>query len=89
MLYESGNRYLPTQSTSKENHGNTKNINFQFHYRKFSKQRNSVLSYYHRRVTKRRRGRGLYLTFMKIGRKYSDFGKKCPDFDHLQVEFFI
>ena len=89
MLYESGNRYLPTQSTSKENHGNPKNINFQFHYRKFSKQRNSVLSYYHRRVTRRRRGRGLYLTFMKIGRKYSDFGKKCPDFDHLQVEFFI
>ena len=28
-------------------------------------------------------GRGLYFTFLKIGRKCSDFGKECPGFDHL------
>ena len=82
-LYEIGNRCLPTQNTFKENYGSTKKINFQFHYRKFSKQRNSVLSHYYRRVTRGTKGRGIYFTFLKIGRKCSDFGKKCPDFDHL------
>ena len=82
---ETGNRYHPTQSTFKENYGNSKNINSQFHYRKFSKQRNSVLSYYYRRVTRGRKGRGLSCIFLKIGRKCSGFGKKCPDFGHLWV----
>ena len=58
-----------TQSTFKENYGNTKKINFQLHYRKFSQQRNSILSYYYRRVTSGGRGRGLSCTFLKIGRK--------------------
>ena len=31
------------QSALKENHGNTKNINFQFHHHKFSQQRYSTL----------------------------------------------
>ena len=79
------NRQQTMQSTFKENHGNSKKNNFQFHYRKFSKQRNSVLSYYYRRVTRGRREGGLSCTFLKIGRKCSDFGKKCPDFGHLWV----
>ena len=68
-----------TQSTFKENHGNPKKINFQLHYRKFSQQRNCILSYYYRRVT---RGRSFSCTFLKIGRK-------CPDFGHLWVKFLI
>ena len=43
---------ISTQSTFKENHGNPKKINFQLHYRKFSQQRNCILSYYYRRVTR-------------------------------------
>ena len=78
-----------TQSTFKENHGNPKKINFQLHYRKFSQQRRSILSYYYRRVTRGRRGRSLSCTFLKIGRKCSDFEKKCPDFSHLWVKFLI
>ena len=58
-----------TQSNFKENHGNTKKINFHLHYRKFSQQRKYILSYYYRRVTIWRRGRGLSHTFFKIGRK--------------------
>ena len=46
---------LPTQTILKENRGNTKNISFQFHYRRFSQQRYSTLSYYYRCVTKGRR----------------------------------
>ena len=76
-------------STFKENYGNTKKINFQLHYRKFSQQRNSILSYYYRRVTRGRRGRSLSCTFLKIGRKCPDFEKKCPDFGHLWVKFLI
>ena len=38
MLSETSNRYLSMQSTLNENHGNTKNTNFQFHLRKFSQQ---------------------------------------------------
>ena len=75
-----------TQSTFKENHGNPKKINFQLHYRKFSQQRNCILSYYYRRVT---RGRSFSCTFLKIGRKYPDFEKKYPDFGHLWVKFLI
>ena len=78
-----------TQSTFNENHGNPKKINFQLHYRKFSQQRRSILSYYYRRVTRGRRGRSLSCTFLKIGRKCSDFEKKCPDFGHLWVKFLI
>ena len=48
-----------------------------------------LFSYYCRHVTRGRRGRGPYFTFLKIGRKCSDFGKKCLDFDHLYVEFLI
>ena len=77
------------QITFKENYGNPKKINFQLHYHKFSQQRNSLLSYYYRRVTSGRRGRSLSCTFLKIGRKYPDFEKKCPDFDHLWVKFLI
>ena len=33
----SNRQQLPTQIIFKENHGNTNKINFQFHYRKFSK----------------------------------------------------
>ena len=77
------------QITFKENYGNPKKINFQLHYHKLSQQRNSLLSYYYRRVTSGRRGRSLSCTFLKIGRKYPDFEKKCPDFDHLWVKFLI
>ena len=80
---------ISTQSTFKENHGNPKKINFQLHYRKFSQQRNSILSYYYRRVTRGRRGRSLSCTFLKIGKKCPDFEKKCPDFGHLWVKFLI
>ena len=75
--------------TFKENHGHTKKINFQFQYHKFSQQRNSILSYYYRRLTKVRRRRDLSCTFLKIGRKFSDFGEKYPDFGHLWVKFLI
>ena len=34
------------------NHGNTKKNNFQFHHRKFSPKRYSMLSYYYRHVTR-------------------------------------
>ena len=44
-LSETSSRQLTTQSTLKEYHGNTKNINFQFHHRKFSQQRYSAFSY--------------------------------------------
>ena len=77
------------QITFKENYGNPKNINFQLHYHKFSQQRNSLLSYYYRRVTSGRIGRSLSCTFLKIGRKCPDFEKKCPDFDHLWVKLLI
>ena len=80
---------ISTQSTFKENHGNPKKINFQLHYRKFSQQRNSILSYYYRRVTRGRRGRSLSCTFLKIGKKCPNFEKKCPDFGHLWVKFLI
>ena len=60
-----------TQSTFKENNGNPKKVNFQLHYHQFSQQKNSILSYYYRLVT---RGRSLSCTFLKIGRK-------CPDFE--------
>ena len=70
------------QSNFKENHGNPKNIIFQLHYYKFSQQRNSILSYYYRCVTRGRRGRNLSRTFLKIGRK-------CPGFGHLWVKFLI
>ena len=76
---------ISTQSTFKENHGNPKKINFQLHYCKFSQQRNSILSYYYKRITRGRRGRSLSWTFLKIGRKCFDFEKKCPDFGHLWV----
>ena len=76
-----------TQSTFKENHGNTKSINLQLHYRKFSQQKNSILSYYNSRVTRGRKERGLSCTFLKIGRKCPDFEKNCPDFGHLWVKF--
>ena len=65
-----------------ENNGNTKKINFQFYYRKFSKQRNSLLSYYYKRLISGRRGRGLSCTLIKIGRKCFYFGKKSPNFGH-------
>ena len=78
-----------TQSTLTENHESAKKINFQLHYRKFSQQRNSILSYYYRRVTRGRRGRSLSCTFLKIGKKCPDFEKKCPDFGHLWVKFLI
>ena len=79
-----------TQSTFKENHGNPKKINFQLHYHKFSQQRNSILSYYYRRVTRGRRGRSLSCTFLEIGKKCPDFEKKCPDLGHhLWVKFLI
>ena len=78
-----------TQSTFKENHGNPKKINFQLHYRKFSQQRNSIHSYYYRRVTRGRRWRSLSSTFLKIGRTCPDFEKKCPEFGHLLAKFLI
>ena len=78
-----------TQITFKENHGNPKKIKFELHYRKFSQQRDSLLPYYYRRMTRGRSGRSLSCTFLKIGKKCSDFEKKCPDFGHLWVKFFI
>ena len=72
-----------------ENHGNTKKINIQFHYRKFSKQRNSILFCYYKCITRGRRGRGLSCKFLKIGRKCSYFAKKRPDFGYLWVIFLI
>ena len=36
---------LPTQSTFKENHGNTKSIGFQFQYGKFSQHKYSTIFY--------------------------------------------
>ena len=53
-----------------------KKSNFQFHHRKFSQQRHSILSYYNRRVTRGGRGGLLSCTFLKIGRKCPDFGKR-------------
>ena len=70
------NRQLSTQSTFKENCRNTKKINFQFHHRKFSQQRHSILSYYSRRVTRGGRGGLLPCTFLKTERKCPDFGKR-------------
>ena len=78
-----------TQNTFTENHGNPKKINFQLHYRKFSQQRNSILSYYYRRITRGRSVRSLSCTFFKIGNKCPDFEKKCPDFGNLWVKFLI
>ena len=80
---------ISTQNTFTENHGNPKKINFQLHHRKFSQQRNSILSYYYRCVTRGRRGRSLSCSFLKIGKKCPDFEKKCPDFGHLWVKFLI
>ena len=66
-----------------------KKINFQFDHRKFSEQRNSILSYYYRRVTRWGR-RGLHsCTFLKVGRNCPDFGKRCTDFVYLCVKFII
>ena len=68
-----------------------KKINFQFDHRKFSKQRNLILSYYYRRVTRWGR-RGLHsCTFLKVGRKCPDFGKRCTDFVIyvLNLSFFL
>ena len=62
---------------------------FPFHYRKFSQQKNSALFYYYRRVTSGMRRRCLCCTFLKVGRKYHDSGKKCPDFGHRWVKFLI
>ena len=67
---------LSAQSTFKENCRNTKKINFQFHHRKFSQQRHSILSYYSRRVTRGGRGGLLPCTFLKTERKCPDFGKR-------------
>ena len=39
-----------------------------------------------RRVTE---GGGLPCPFSKIGKKYSNLEKKCPDCGHLWVKFFI
>ena len=46
--YERSNSQLFSQSTLKENHGNTKSINFNYHCAKFSQQRSffNILSYY-------------------------------------------
>ena len=60
---------LPTQTILKENRGNTKNISFQFHYRRFSQQRYSTLSYYYRCVTKRRRWGRSPLSFLENWKK--------------------
>ena len=64
------------QSTFKENCRSTKKINFQFHHRKFSHQKHSALSYYDRSVSREGRGGLLSCTFLKIGRKCPDFGKR-------------
>ena len=72
-----------TQSTFKENHGNPKKINFQLHYRKFSQQRNSILSYYYRRITRGRRGRsipGSLLRFLENWKKMPWFWEKVSWF---------
>ena len=53
------------QRRALENHGITKKINFQFLYRKFSKQKNSIISYYYRRITRGRRRRDLFCTFLE------------------------
>ena len=42
--------------------------------------------YYYRRVTREGRRGLLSCTFLKIGRKYCDFGKRCNDFGHLCVK---
>ena len=72
-LYKSApkNKQLitPMQTTLKENRGNTKNISFQFHYRKFSQQRYSTLSYYYRRVTKGKRWGKSPLSFLENWKK--------------------
>ena len=65
---------------TKKIHGNTKKINFQLHCRKFSQQRNSILSYYCRRVTIGRRGRGHSCTLLKIGKKVPWFWEKVSWF---------
>ena len=49
---------LPTQSTFKENRGNIKNISFQLHYGKLSRQKYFTRSYYYRCVTGGRREGG-------------------------------
>ena len=62
---------------------------FPFHYRKFSQQRNSALFFHYRRVTSGTRRRGVCCTFLKVGRKWHDSWKKCPDFGHRWVKFLI
>ena len=42
-----------------------------------------------RRVTRGGRGVALPYPFSKIGKKYPNFGKKCPDYGHLWVKFLI
>ena len=42
-----------------------------------------------RRVTRGERGEGLPCPFSKFGKKYPNFGKKCPDCGHLWVKFLI
>ena len=66
---------LPTQTTLKKNRGNTKNIRFQFHYRRFSEQRYSTLCYYYR--LKEEGGGGLPCPFSKTGKKCPGFRENC------------
>ena len=91
------------QMTSKaehlrENHGNTKKINFQFHDRKFSQQMYSILSYYHRRVTRGGLGRvlilgksALVLAIYRLSFSFKmqllSFSRKKPKFSLLGLSF--
>ena len=83
---------LPTQSTFKENRGNIKNISFQLHYGKLSRQKYFTRSYYYRCVTGGRREGGGEISpalSRKTGKNFPDFEKKCPDCGHLMVKFLI
>ena len=66
-----------TQSTLKENCRNTKNINFQFHYGKFSQQTYSALSYCYRCVTKGKRGEISPVLSRKLEKSSLIFGKNA------------
>ena len=59
----------------KEAHGNTKNISFQFHYGKYSKQRYSTLSYYYRYATRGRRGEISLILSQKLEKRSMILGE--------------
>ena len=77
------------QITLKENCGNTKNISFQFHYRKFSQQSYSTISYYYRHVTKGKRWGRSPLSFLKNWKKVPWFWGKLPIYGLFFQDLFF